>query len=175
MFDYQNILNDPEALGQIIGAMIGVTGLFVGTFITIFTSFVIRSMDIKREERKERVMIERARKSKEFKLKQEVYTTFISELASLENFLTKKSDDLSELKDFEKFDREWTRIEIRVDLVASQQVQDLKEKLQKELFSLAKKSFETKGNESIILSKAYMLDRSLLLQAIREDMEITKS
>ncbi|MGL5831164.1 MAG: hypothetical protein ACRCZE_03380 [Candidatus Altimarinota bacterium] len=175
MFDYQNILNDPEALGQIIGAMIGVTGLFVGTFITIFTSFVIRSMDIKREERKERVMMERARKSKEFKLKQEVYTTFISELASLENFLTKKGDDLSELKDFEKFDREWTRIEIRVDLVASQQVQDLKEKLQKELFSLAKKSFETKGSESIVLSKAYMLDRSLLLQAIREDMEITKS
>lgn len=175
MFDYQNILNDPEALGQVIGAIIGVTGLFVGTFITIFTSFIIRSMDIKREERKEQAMMARAKKSKEFKLKQEVYTTFISELASLENFLTKKGDDLNELKDFEKFDREWTRIEIRVDLVASQQVQDLKEKLQKELFSLAKKSFETKNGESIILSKAYMLDRSLLLQAIREDMEITKS
>lgn len=174
MFDFQNILNDSEALGQIIGAIIGVTGLFIGTFITIFTSFIVRSMDIKREERKEHALMQRAKKAKEFKLKQEVYTTFISELASLENFLTKKSDDLSELKDFEKFDREWTRIEIRVDLVASQSVQDLKEKLQKELFSLAKKSFETKG-ESVILSKAYMLDRSLLLQAIREDMEITKS
>lgn len=174
MFDFQNILNDPEALGQIIGAIIGVTGLFIGTFITIFTSFIVRSMDIKREERKERALMERAKKAKEFKLKQEVYTTFISELASLENFLTKKGDELSELKDFEKFDREWTRIEIRVDLVASQTVQDLKEKLQKELFTLAKKSFETKG-ESLVLSKAYMLDRSLLLQAIREDMEITKS
>lgn len=171
MFDV--IAKDPEALGNVIGALIGVAGLFVGTFITIFTSFIIRSMDIGREERKEAAAMERAKKEKEFALKQEIYSMFISELATLENFLSKKSSNTT-LKNLENFDNEWTRIEIKVDLVANHQVQTLKDKLQLELMNLAKKRFSQKDSQSEnALPESYMKNRTALLQAIREDMEIS--
>jgi ABC-type lipoprotein release transport system permease subunit len=114
MFDFEYIKQDPEAVGQVIGAIIGVTGLFIGTFITILTSFIVRYMDIKREERKELSSVKKAKKEKEFYLKQEIYSKFISELASFENFLTKKASNLS-VKNLDNFDDEWTRTEIRVE------------------------------------------------------------
>jgi len=177
MFDslLDSMLKDPQALGQVIGAIIGVAGLFIGTFITIFTSFIIRNMDIKREERKERADTERARKEKEFSLKQEIYSQFISELATLENFISKKASGKPSLANFENFDNEWTRIEIKVDLISNDQVQALKDALSEELMGLAKERFSSKEvGKEIVLSKEYMKDRTALLEAIRQDMEITQ-
>ncbi|MCC6643610.1 hypothetical protein IT411_02575 [Candidatus Peregrinibacteria bacterium] len=170
MFD--QIAKDPEALGQVLGAVIGVVGLFVGTFITIFTSFLVRHMDIRREERKEEALLERAKKEKEFNLKQEIYSEFISELASLENFITKKSSN-NNLKTIENFDNEWTRIEIKMELVSNENVKNLKNNLSSELMELAEKRFAQKDSKEIALSENYMQDRTSLLEAIREDMEIS--
>lgn len=177
MFDslFNSMVKDPQALGQVVGAIIGVAGLFIGTFITIFTSFIIRNMDIRREERKEMADMERSRKEKEFSLKQEIYSQFISELATLENFITKKASGKSALVTFENFDNEWTRIEIKVDLISNDQVQSLKDKLSQELMGLAKQRFSAKeGAKEIVLSEEYMKDRTGLLEAIRQDMEINQ-
>jgi len=170
MFD--TLLKNPDAMGQIVGAIIGVAGLVIGTFITILTSFIIRNMDIRREERKEAVEIERAKQEKAFALKQEIYSEFISELATIESFLAKKDTSLS-LKNLENFDDEWTRIEIKVDLVADEEVRQLKDKLSAELLSLAKQKFAQKdSSKEIILSQGYNTNRSALLEAIRQDMEL---
>lgn len=171
MFDA--IYKDPEALGQVIGALIGVAGLFIGTFITIITSFIIRNMDIKREIRKEKAQLARAKKEKEFALKQEIYSEFISELASLENFISKKTVN-SDLKNLENFDHEWTRIEIKVDLIATPKVSEYKAVLSEELINLAKLRFSKKDSQEVTLSDNYKKDRDLLLEAIREDMEINQ-
>lgn len=170
MFD--QITRDPEALGQVLGAVIGVIGLFVGTFITILTSFLIRHMDIRREERKDQAELARAKKEKAFSLKQEIYSHFISELASLENFITKKGGNTS-LKTFENFDNEWTRIEIKVDLVSNDQVKNLKDNLSKELMELAEQRFSSKDTKEMPLSSGYLKNRQALLEAIRQDMEIS--
>lgn len=177
MFDslINTLAKDPQALGQVVGAIIGVAGLFIGTFITIFTSFIIRNMDIKREGRKELADMEKARKEKEFSLKQEIYSQFISELATLENFITKKATGKTSLMTLENFDNEWTRIEIKVDLISNDQVQKLKDALSDELMGLAKERFSAKeGSKEIILSQEYMKDRTALLEAIRQDMEINQ-
>lgn len=171
---FNSVTSDPEALGQVIGAVIGVLGLFIGTFITIFTSLIIRGMDVRREERRETADLERARKQKEFSLKQEIYSHFISELASLENFITKKSVSGS-VKNFENFDNEWTRIEIKVDLVSNENVKALKDDLSQQLMLLAKQRFAGKeGGKEVALSPEYMEKRSELLEAIRQDMEINQ-
>jgi hypothetical protein len=170
MFD--TIWTDPEALGQVVGAIIGVVGLFVGTFITIFTSLIIRQMDVRREERREKASLDRAKKEQAFSLKQEIYTQFISELASIENFISKKASDL-DLTTLETFDNEWTRIEIKVDLVASADVIKFKNELSDELINLAKKKFSQKdASQEVKLSDSYTENRSELLEAIRQDMEI---
>lgn len=170
MFD--TLLKDPEALGQVVGAIIGVVGLFVGTFITIFTSLVIRQMDIRREERREQAELEKSKKEQAFVLKQEIYSQFISELASLENFISKKASDLA-LKTLDTFDNEWTRIEIKVDLVASEKVIMLKNALSEELMNLAQKKFSQKdSSQEVKLSDTYTENRSELLEAIRHDMDI---
>lgn len=172
MFDFEYIKQNPEALGQVIGAIIGVTGLFIGTFITILTSFIVRYMDIKREERKELSSIKKAKKEKEFYLKQEIYSKFISELASFENFLTKKASNLS-VKNLDNFDDEWTRTEIKVELIASPKVSDLKDRLSEELINLAETKFSQKdSSKELSLSETYMNNRTALLEAIRQDMEI---
>ena len=169
----EEISKDPQALGNVVGAIIGVAGLFVGTFITIMTSFIVRSMDISREERKADADLQRAKKEKEFALKQEIYSVFISELASLENFISKKTAP-SSLNNLENFDNEWTRVEIKVDLVASAKVFDLKELLQEELMSLAKQKFTQKDpSKEISLTANYLKNRTALLEAIREDIEIS--
>lgn len=172
MFD--SIQNDPQALSQVIGAIIGVAGLFVGTFITIFTSFIIRRMDIRREERREDAEQERAKKEKQFALQQDIYSHFISELAAFENFLSKKGADLS-VKTLENFDNEWTRTEIKVDLVASDAVRELKNSLSKELMELAADKFAQKdSSKEVALSAEYTKNRSALLEAIRQEMEINQ-
>lgn len=172
MFDFEYIKQDPEAVGQVIGAIIGVTGLFIGTFITILTSFIVRYMDIKREERKEISSVKKAKKEKEFYLKQEIYSKFISELASFENFLTKKASNLS-VKNLDNFDDEWTRTEIKVELIASPKVSDLKDRLSEELINLAEAKFSQKdSSKELSLSETYMSNRTALLEAIRQDMEI---
>jgi hypothetical protein len=172
MFDFEYIKQDPEAVGQVIGAIIGVTGLFIGTFITILTSFIVRYMDIKREERKELSSVKKAKKEKEFYLKQEIYSKFISELASFENFLTKKASNLS-VKNLDNFDDEWTRTEIKVELIASPKVSDLKDRLSEELINLAEAKFSQKdSSKELSLSETYMSNRTALLEAIRQDMEI---
>ena len=172
MFDFEYLKQNPEALGQVIGAIIGVTGLFIGTFITILTSFIVRYMDIKREERKELSSIKKAKKEKEFYLKQEIYSKFISELASFENFLTKKASNLS-VKNLDNFDDEWTRTEIKVELIASPKVSDLKDRLSEELINLAETKFSQKdSSKELSLSETYMDNRTALLEAIRQDMEI---
>ncbi len=171
--NFDSIWTDPEALGQVVGAIIGVIGLFVGTFITIFTSFIIRHMDIRRERRRESVEMEKARKEKQFALQQEIYSQFISELAAFENFLTKKASDLS-VKNLDNFDNEWTRTEIKVDLVASDHVRELKDRLSTALIDLAEDKFSQKDHsKEISLSSEYRKDRTALLDAIREEMEIT--
>lgn len=172
MFDFEFLQQDPEAIGQVVGAMIGVIGLFIGTFITIITSFIVRYMDIKREERKEHANLNKSKKEKEFYLKQEIYSKFISELASFENFLTKKPSGLS-LKNLDTFDDEWTRTEIKVDLIASEKVALLKNQLSEELINLAETKFAQKdASKEVTLSPAYMTNRTRLLEAIREDMGI---
>jgi len=169
----EEISKDPQALGNVIGAIIGVAGLFVGTFITILTSFIVRSMDISREERKADADLQRAKKEKEFTLKQEIYSVFISELASLENFISKKTA-IGNLNNLENFDNEWTRVEIKVDLVASAKIIDLKELLQEELMNLAKQKFTQKdSSKEISLTENYLKNRTALLEAIRADIEIS--
>lgn len=171
--NFNSIWSDPQALGQVVGAVIGVIGLFVGTFITIFTSFIIRHMDIRRERRREEAEMAKAKKEKQFALQQEIYSQFISELAAFENFLTKKSSGLS-VKNLDNFDSEWTRTEIKVDLVASDHVRDLKNKLSDVLMEMAQQKFAQKdANKEMSLSPEYREDRSSLLEAIREEMEIT--
>lgn len=169
---FQDLLKNPDAAGQVIGAVIGVIGLVIGALISIFTTLIMRSLDIKREKRNEKTMLERQRKEKEFNLKQEIYSHFISELATLENFISKQGTTSVNPENFEKFDHEWTKIEIKVDLIANKKVYDLKEKMQEELFALAKTRFSNKENIKLQLSSDYMNARQKLLEAIREDMGI---
>ena len=169
---FEELLKNPDAAGQIIGAVIGVIGLFIGTFISIIITLIMRSLDIKREKRSEQTMLKRQKKEKEFNLKQEIYSHFISELATLENLISKQGISSNNPDNFEKFDYEWTKIEIKVDLIANQKVYDLKEKMQEELFELARKKFASKENIKLQLSSDYMSARQKLLEAIREDMGI---
>ncbi len=167
--EYEYVLRDPEALGQIIGAIIGVTGLFVGTFLTILISLWTRRLDIRREEKKEEIYQRRDKKEKEFQIKRDIYTAFLSELAALESFITRKGDSPSEYKNFDKFDQEWTKVEIKVDLIAPENVRELKDQLQDELFELAQTRFDGK---KVHLTDEYLENRTSLLEAIREEMEI---
>ncbi|MBD3270529.1 hypothetical protein GF376_03300 [Candidatus Peregrinibacteria bacterium] len=170
MFEqYEYVLQDPEALGQIIGASIGVIGLFIGTFITIIISLLTRQLDIRREEKKEEIYLRRDKKEKEFSIKREVYTKFIAELAALENFISNQGNHELNIKSLEKFKTEWNKTEIKVDLIAPPPVKELKEKLQNELFEMAENKFADKSSG---LSEEYTTNRDNLLQAIREDMEI---
>ncbi len=172
--DYEHVLRDPEALGQIIGAIIGVTGLFLGTFITIITSLLIRYLDVKRDQRRDDFLRKREQLSREYKLKRDVYTAFISDLAQLESFVTKGFDETEKLQDFENFEQEWTKTEIRLNLIGSDSILNLENELQSELFSLAKKRFSKKDGD-IQLTDEYMYKRTELLEAIRQDMGINKN
>ncbi len=151
-----NLFRDPN----ILAAVIGVVGLLVGSFITILATYVMRWMDNRREDKREDLLLERSKKEKEYQMKQEIYKNFLHELAELETF-TQKSDD--------EFKRQWNRTEIKVDLIASQEVRDLKQQMQNELLTLAEKNIQSK---SAHLSDEYMTLRDELLEAIRKDIDI---
>lgn len=150
------LLSDPN----ILAALIGVGGLLVGSFITIFATYFIRWMDVRREDKRERLIMKQNKKEKEYQMKQELYRNFLGELAHLETFEQENIDD---------FRRAWTRMEVKVDLVASPRVRTAKEKLQKELLDLAEKNLKTKKT---VMSEGYIQTRDELLNAIREDIDI---
>lgn len=150
------LLSDPN----ILAALIGVGGLLVGSLITILASYFIRWMDVRREDKRERLMMKQNKKEKEYQMKQELYRNFLAELAHLEAFEYPNMDD---------FRRAWARMEVKVDLVASPRVRTTKEALQKDLLGLAEKNL--KSNKTS-MSKEYMQTRDELLDAIREDIDI---
>jgi len=151
-----NVLKDPNILAAIIGCL----GLLVGSFITILATYMMRWMDNRREDKREDLLILRSKKEKEYQMKQEIYRHFLHELANLETFTHKELDE---------FKREWNRVEIKVDLIASEEVRDLKQQMQDELLSLAEKNISTKKSH---LSDKFMEIRDALLEAIRADIDI---
>lgn len=151
-----NLSTDPN----VIAAIIGVTGLLVGSAVTIFATMLMRWMDIRRENKREDLLIERSKKEKGFQIKQELYKNFLNELAHLESF---------QYKDLDTFKKEWTKTEVKVDLVASENVRNAKEIVQEELMNIAEKNLKA---GSATLSPNYLKNRDALLKAIREDIDI---
>lgn len=151
-----NLLSDPN----VIAALIGVAGLLVGSVITILASYLIRWMDIRRDRKREVSMLEREKRDKEYQIKQELYRHFLNELAEIETFSQKSLDEVK---------RHWTKMEVKVDLIASDDVRSNKEKLQKALFTLAEKNLK---NKAVSLPGSYINTRDELLKAIREDIDI---
>lgn len=156
-----NILGLPID-SNIMAAIIGVTGVLIGSAITFMATLFMRNLDIKREEAREIAILEQSRKEKEYQIKQEVYRDFLKELAALETF---------HFKTIEEFKREWTKTEIKVDLVASGKLRDVKETLQAELYNIAEKNIKA---ATATLSPNYAKLREHLLDSIREDMGILK-
>lgn len=151
-----NFLTDPN----ILAALIGVIGLLFGSFITIFATYFMRWMDNRREDKREDMLIERSKREKEFQIKQEIYKSFLNDLAHLETFPG---------EDMDNFKREWTKTEVKVDLVATDNVRKSKENLQKVLLELAEKNLKAKSAK---ISPEYLKTRDQLLDAIREDIDI---
>ncbi len=147
---------------NIIAAIIGVVGLLVGSFITIGTTIIMRHFDIQRENKREELLFQKERKEKAYQIKQEIYKNFLHELAQLETF---------NFNDFESFKKEWTKSEVKVDLVASMKLREAKEKLQLELFNIGEKNIKQNTAQ---LSPIYLKNRDILLEAIREDIDITE-
>lgn len=150
------LLSDPN----ILAALIGVGGLLVGSFITILATYFIRWMDVRREDKRERLIMKQNKKEKEYQMKQELYRNFLGELAHLETFEQETIDD---------FRRAWTRMEVKVDLVASPRVRAAKEMLQKDLLALAEKNIKS---QKTVMGDTYVKTRDELLDAIREDIDI---
>ncbi len=148
---------------NIAAAIIGVIGLIVGSVIIIVATLVMRRLDIKREDQREDMMLSRYKKEKEYQIKQEIYKNLLNELAEIETFSS---------SDLQTFKRDWTRTEVKVDLIASKRVREAKEILQKELFDMAEKNIKGKSS---VLTPAYLKCRENLLDAIREDIDIFQS
>ena len=158
---FGNVSKNLAALDpNILAAIIGVVGLLVGSAITILATLLMRSMDIRREDKKERMMMEQNKKEKQYAIKQEVYKNFLHDLAELETF---------EYKDIEVFKRDWTKAEIKVDLVASEDVREAKHKVKTELLAVAEKNIK---NETTTVSDKYLKHRDDLLEAIRQDIDL---
>ena len=151
-----NLFKDPN----ILAAVIGVVGLLVGSFITILATYIMRWMDNRREDKREDLLMLRHKKEKEYQMKQEIYRNFLHELANLETFSQ---------KDLDEFKREWNRTEIKVDLIASENVRKLKQAMQNELLTLAETNLKDKKSH---LSDKFMGVRDELLEAIRQDIDI---
>jgi len=169
MNTFQAMFQDPGALSQLVGALIGLGGMLLGTFLSVVITFLIRNLDLKKEKLNEEMNFKKEKATRELQLKEAIYSQFLSELAYLENFITKKPNSVMQLKDMANFDSEWTRTEIKVDLIAKEEVRTLKEQLQVELMALAEKRFE---GQPIQLTKTYTQNRDKLLDAIRKDMDI---
>lgn len=148
---------------NIIAALIGVSGLVVGSLITILASYVMRWMDVRREDKREDLLMERSKKEKEYAIKQDIYRGFLDNLAHIETF---------QFKDLDTFKKEWTKMEIKIDLVASGKVRQAKDAIQAELLDVAEKNIRS-GAAS--LGESYIQNRDALLKAIREDIDIFQS
>jgi len=151
-----NYFKDPN----ILAATIGVIGLLIGSFITIFATYIMRWMDNRREDKREDLLMLRSKKEKEYQMKQEIYRNFLHELANLESFSHTSLDE---------FKRDWNRTEIKVDLIASEDVRKLKQAMQNELLSLAENNLKDKKSH---LSDKFMKVRDDMLEAIRQDIDI---
>ena len=145
---------------NIVAAVIGVTGLLIGSFITILATYFMRWMDVRREDRREDLLAERSRQEKEFQIKQEIYKNFLNELANLESF---------QQKDLDSFKKAWTKTEINIDLVASPKVRQAKDVVQAEMMASAEQNLRA---GAAALNPEYLKNRDALLQAIREDIDI---
>lgn len=148
---------------NIIAALIGILGLIIGSIITIFASYFMRWMDVRREDKREDLLIERNKKDKEYEMKQDIYRNFLNELANMETL---------QMKDMDSFMKEWTRMEIKIDLVASSKVRQAKDVIQSEMMNVAETGLK---NGTPKLSPEYMHNRDLLLKAIREDIDILQN
>jgi hypothetical protein len=151
-------LTDPN----IVAAIIGVAGLLIGSAITIVATLLMRNLDIRREDRREEMMVERNRKEKAIQIKQEIYKDFLHELAELETF---------NYKDLDSFKKDWIKTEVKVDLVASPKIRQAKETVQNELLNIAEKNIKS-GTAN--LSQNYFKYRDALLDTIREDIDIAQ-
>ncbi len=147
---------------NIIAAIIGVLGLLIGSIITIFATYFIRWMDVRREDKRERMLMEKDRKEKTFQMKQEVYKNFLNELSGLEAFVQ---------PDLDTFKRDITKTDIKLDLVASDEVRDTNENLKNMLIAVAEKNYKSK---SIALPADYLAEREVLLKAIRKDIDLNQ-
>lgn len=145
---------------NIIAAVIGVAGLLIGSIITILATYFIRWMDVRREDKREKMWAEKDRKEKTFRMKQEVYKNFLDELSDLETFAK---------PDLDTFRRELIKTDIKLDLVASDEVRDTNEILKNLLMAIAEKNFKSK---SIALTEEYLAQREVLLKEIRKDIDL---
>jgi hypothetical protein len=162
-FDFSQISQNPEVLGQVIGAMIGVAGLIIGTIITIFTSLIIRRLDIHRENKKEELYQTREQRQKEFRLRRQIYTEFLNKLSDLEETLIQKKFQ-GNINEFHQY---WSNLSIKLDLVAGSAVAETKDVFETGLFKFAKSSLQGKPDNS-----EYIEGRIKLIQAIRKDMDL---
>ena len=151
-----NLPFDPN----IIAAVIGVVGLLVGSAITIFATYFIRWMDLRREDKRERRLMEKDRKEKTFQMKQEVYKNFLNELSNLESFIQ---------PDLDTFKRDLIKTDMKLDLIAPDEIRNSNEALKNMLLAIAEKNYK---NKSIALTDEYLLERETLLKAIRKDIDL---
>ena len=165
---YGNLSKGTGIDPNILAAIIGVIGLFMGTFLTLLGTYFLRFLDVKREDKREELFLVRERKEKEYQLKQEIYKNFLTELGHLESFLLHKVDH-PQLKDIEAFNGEWTKMEIKMNLVCTAKIRQLLDEAQEDLMDTAKKRFSGSG---VDLSADYLKHRSMLLDAIRTDIDL---
>jgi hypothetical protein len=165
---YGNIAKSTGLDPNIVAALIGVIGILVGSFLTILGTYFLRFLDVRREDKREEAFMVRERKEKEFQIKQEIYKNFLTDLGLMEGFLLHKSENVA-MKDVESFNAEWTKMEIKMNLVCSTKIRQLLDEVQEELLSIAKERFDGGKAE---LSQTYMAKRGELLDAIREDIDL---
>lgn len=165
---YGNIAKSTGLDPNIVAAVIGVVGLLFGSFLTILGTYFLRFLDVRREDRREEAFMVRERKEKEFQLKQEIYKNFLTDLGSMESFLLNKTED-SAIKDVESFNAEWTKMEIKMNLICSTTIRQLLDEVQEELIAIAKSRF---AGGKVELGTKYINKRGELLDAIREDIDL---
>jgi hypothetical protein len=151
---------------NILAAIIGMTGVLIGSILTMIGTYFLRFLDVRREDKREEAFMLRERKEKEFQIKQEIYKNFLTDLGQTESFLG--------IKDIENFNAEWTKMEIKMNLVCSNDIRKLLNELQDQLGGIAKKRFADKDNKSE-LTESYIEKRGELLDAIREDIDLFQS
>ena len=76
------------------------------------------------------------------------------------------------MKDTDSLNGEWTKMEIKMNLVCSSKIRMLLDEVQDELLTIAKKRFD---GGKVELGKNYLTKRGQLLDAIREDIELSQS